>query len=100
MNKVNPKKLLNSKWTAQTPQNKEKHFIVTNIWSGRLTVRVSRKTGFYAAARQPHAEAAGVVIPTVVLGFQGALRVDGAAEFSAPNDEGVIQHAAAFEVGD
>lgn len=57
-------------------------------------------TGFYAAARQPHAEAAGVVISTVVLGFQGALRVDGAAEFSAPNDEGVIQHAAAFEVGD
>ena len=31
MNKVNAQKLLNSKWTAQTPQNKEKHFIVTNI---------------------------------------------------------------------
>lgn len=31
MNKINPKKLLNSKWTAVTPQNKEKHFIVSDI---------------------------------------------------------------------
>ncbi|MEX1668320.1 TIGR02450 family Trp-rich protein [Zhongshania guokunii] len=29
MNVVNPKKLLNSKWTAVSPENKEKHFIVT-----------------------------------------------------------------------
>ena len=28
---VNPKKLLNSKWSAVTPVNKEKHFIVTQI---------------------------------------------------------------------
>lgn len=31
MNTINPKKLLNSKWTAVTPRNKEKHFIVTEI---------------------------------------------------------------------
>ncbi|MGK0441543.1 MAG: tryptophan-rich hypothetical protein [Pseudohongiellaceae bacterium] len=31
MNKINPKKLLNSKWTAVTPTKKEKHFIVTEI---------------------------------------------------------------------
>ncbi|WP_166422715.1 TIGR02450 family Trp-rich protein [Paraglaciecola sp. 20A4] len=31
MNQINPKKLLNSKWTAVTPQDKEKHFIVTEI---------------------------------------------------------------------
>ncbi len=31
MNKINPKKLLNSKWTAVAPQNKEKHFLVTKI---------------------------------------------------------------------
>lgn len=31
---LSPKKLLNSKWTAITPSNKEKHFIVTKlIWS-------------------------------------------------------------------
>ncbi len=31
MNAVNPKKLLNSKWTAISPQNKEKHFIITEV---------------------------------------------------------------------
>ena len=31
MNKINPKKLLNSKWTAVAPTNKEKHFMVTEI---------------------------------------------------------------------
>jgi tryptophan-rich hypothetical protein len=31
MNKINPKKLLNSKWTAVTPMNKEKHFLVTGL---------------------------------------------------------------------
>lgn len=31
MNLVNPKKLLHSKWTAVTPVNKEKHFIVTAV---------------------------------------------------------------------
>ena len=31
MNKINPKKLLNSKWTAVTPTDKEKHFIVSEI---------------------------------------------------------------------
>ena len=31
MNKINPKKLLGSKWTAVTPVNKEKHFMVTEV---------------------------------------------------------------------
>lgn len=31
MNRINPKKLLNSKWTAVNPVNKEKHFLVTEI---------------------------------------------------------------------
>ena len=31
MNKINPKKLLNSKWTAVTPVKKEKHFIVSEV---------------------------------------------------------------------
>ena len=31
MNKLNPKKLLNSKWTAVKPQNKEKHFMITEV---------------------------------------------------------------------
>ena len=28
---INPKKLLNTKWTAAVPTNKEKHFMVTQI---------------------------------------------------------------------
>jgi tryptophan-rich hypothetical protein len=31
MNKINPRKLLRSKWTAVTPRNREKHFIVTRV---------------------------------------------------------------------
>lgn len=31
MNKINPKKLLHSKWTAVSPVNKEKHFLVTEM---------------------------------------------------------------------
>ena len=31
MNTLSPKKLLNSKWTAVTPVQKEKHFIVSEV---------------------------------------------------------------------
>ena len=31
MNKINPKKLLNSKWTAVNPVKKEKHFLVSEL---------------------------------------------------------------------
>ncbi len=31
MNKVHPKKLLHSKWTAVKPENKEKHFVVSEV---------------------------------------------------------------------
>jgi tryptophan-rich hypothetical protein len=31
MNRVHPKKLLLSKWTAVTPVNKEKHFLVARL---------------------------------------------------------------------
>lgn len=30
-NKINPNKLLRSKWTAVKPENKELHFIVTKL---------------------------------------------------------------------
>lgn len=29
--KINPRKLLNSKWTKVNPQNKEKHFMVVRL---------------------------------------------------------------------
>jgi tryptophan-rich hypothetical protein len=31
VNTINPRKLLNSKWTAVSPTNKEKHFLVTEV---------------------------------------------------------------------
>ena len=31
MNQINPKKLLNTKWSAVNPTKKEKHFIVTKV---------------------------------------------------------------------
>ena len=31
MNRINPHKLLKTKWTAALPQNKEKHFMVTKL---------------------------------------------------------------------
>jgi len=31
MNRIDPKKLLGSKWTAVAPTNKEKHFIVSDV---------------------------------------------------------------------
>lgn len=31
MNRFNPEKLLLSKWTASHPQNKEKHFLITEL---------------------------------------------------------------------
>ena len=31
MTRINPKKLLNSKWTSVTPENKEKHFLITDV---------------------------------------------------------------------
>ena len=32
MNQVNPKKILDSKWTAATPKDGDKHFTVTRLW--------------------------------------------------------------------
>lgn len=31
MHQINPKKLINSKWTAVVPKMKEKHFMVTEV---------------------------------------------------------------------
>ena len=32
MNRLNPRKLLLSKWTAAHPRNREKHFLVTELF--------------------------------------------------------------------
>lgn len=32
MNRINPRKLLLSKWTAAQPEHREKHFLVTELF--------------------------------------------------------------------
>jgi tryptophan-rich hypothetical protein len=32
LNRINPRKLLLSKWTAAHPRNREKHFLVTELF--------------------------------------------------------------------
>lgn len=36
MNRLHPKKLLLTKWTAVTPQHKDKHFLVTRVFQPDL----------------------------------------------------------------
>lgn len=57
-----------------------------------LTMNV---TGFEAAASDPDGEAVAMVPATVF-----ALASGGAAELGGPQYEGVVQHAALFEIGD
>ncbi len=55
---------------------------------------------FDASAGHPGGEAFGVVVAAVVVTGESALAVGGASEFSGEDDEGVIEHAALFEVVD
>ena len=50
----------------------------------------------HAPARHPHAEAIRMMIPAVIA----SLDHGGAAEFTAPDDESVLEEAALFQVGD
>ena len=58
------------------------------------------RTALGAAAGHPHGETARVVVATVVLLGETALAVDRATELAAPDDEGVLEHAALLEVLD
>ena len=56
--------------------------------------------GLDSSTCHPHREAARVVVPSVVLAREAALAVGGPAEFSAPDDQGIFEHAALLEVLD
>src|SRR5260370_1983950 len=56
--------------------------------------------GLDAAAGEPHAEAAAVMVAAMIGGGELALAVHGAAELSAPEDQGIVQQAALLEVLD
>ena len=42
MNQINPRKLLHSKWTAVTPKNKQKHFMVVEVEYDDSALTLSR----------------------------------------------------------
>src|SRR6185503_14273534 len=52
-------------------------------------------TGLDAAAGQPHGVAVGIVVAAVAV-----LRARGASEFPAPDDQGLVQQAAALQIAD
>ena len=56
------------------------------------------ETAFDPGPSHPHREAAAVVIPTVIVGCQRTLRINGPAEFTAPHNQRVFEHAALFKV--
>src|SRR5437867_30052 len=54
----------------------------------------------YAAPRQPHGEAARMVVASVIGFGQPALTINSSSKLAAPHDQGVFQHAAFFQVLD
>ena len=57
-------------------------------------------TRFDTAACHPDREAAWVVIPSIVILRETTLAINGATEFTAPDHQCVIEHAALFQVRD
>ena len=55
--------------------------------------------GFDTGSGHPDGEVFRVVVAAVVFAGEFALAVDGATEFAAPDDEGVIEHTSFLEVG-
>lgn len=53
-------------------------------------------TAFDTAASHPHGEGIGVMVAAVVA----ALHHGGSSEFAAPDHQGILEHAALFEVTD
>ena len=62
--------------------------------------RADDGAAFHAAAGEPQAEAAGVMIAPVIVRGDFPLAVGGASEFATPHDERVVEQAATFQVGD
>ena len=55
---------------------------------------------FDSSSGHPHAEALGMMIASVVFASQFSLAVGRASKLAAPDQEGVLQHAALFEIGE
>src|SRR5437867_5285859 len=49
-------------------------------------------------AGHPNGVAAAMVVAAIIIFFELALAIDGAAKFAAPNHQRIVKHPAAFQV--
>src|SRR5680860_1543024 len=70
-------------------------YVITEIIG--LAMYVSRLD---ACTGHPHRKGLGVMVATIVRFGQLPLGVNGTAEFTAPDDQGILEHAALFQIFD
>ncbi len=68
---INPKKLLNSKWTAVTPSHKEKHFMVIGLIAPEVPTTVVRLVEMEAVYTKRKYTLAWNVLADEALWIQG-----------------------------
>ena len=66
----------------------------------KLASLAKNRSRLDAPACHPNGETTRMMIPAVVGAGQFALRIIGAAELAAPNDQRVVEQAALFEISD
>ena len=71
------------------------HRIFDNVVAEIVGLAVA-KARFDPSPGHPHGEAPGMVIPAVAGGGKFALGIDGTAEFTAPDHQGIVQHSPLF----
>src|SRR6266853_652081 len=67
---------------------------------GHLVGLAIDKSGLHAAAGHPDAETAGMMVAAIIFLGELALAINGAAKFTAPNHQRVLEQAALLEVLD
>src|SRR4029077_10975105 len=75
------------------------HRVTDNIIAEIVRLAID-DPAFDAATGHPHRVAARVMVPAIVVAAQFALAIDGAAKFTAPDDQGVVEQTTLFEVED
>ena len=75
------------------------HRVLDNVVTEFVGVAVS-DARLDPAAGEPDRETPRMVVAAVIFGGQRALAIDRAAEFSAPDDQGVVKQPALLQVGD
>ena len=75
------------------------HRVLDDVVAKLVGGSVQRAT-FGSASGHPHGKTPRMVIPAIVLFRNTALAVDGTTEFTAPNDERVVEQATLLEIGD